>query len=89
MVAGDAAAQAQQALTNVQAILVAALTHIDEATICRVYLASIEDYASVNTVYESFFNGTAPPARAAFQVGALPAEALVEIQCTAVIDDSA
>ena len=46
-------------------------------------LKDIGDFAAMNEVYAEAF--TAPfPARAAFQVGALPRDALVEIECVAV-----
>ena len=49
-----------------------------------VLLKNIADFAAMNEVYAGFF--AAPyPARAAFQVAALPKDALVEIECVAVI----
>ena len=42
----------------------------------------MEDFGDMNGIYAEFF--TEPyPARAAFQVGALPKDALVEIECVA------
>ena len=47
-----------------------------------VYLADIADFATVNEIYAKYF--TEPyPARAAFQVGALPKGAKVEIEVIA------
>ena len=47
------------------------------------YSQAIEDFAAMNEVYAEFFE--APyPARAAFQVAALPKNAKVEISVTAV-----
>ena len=49
-----------------------------------VLLKNMEDFGDMNGIYAEFF--TEPyPARAAFQVGALPKDALVEIECVAVI----
>jgi 2-iminobutanoate/2-iminopropanoate deaminase len=76
--AGDAAGQARQALTNLQAVLRAA--DKTEADVIRVgvYLADMADYAAVNAVYADFFS--APyPARTAIAVAALPLGALVEV----------
>jgi 2-iminobutanoate/2-iminopropanoate deaminase len=78
LAAGDAAAQARQALTNLHAVLVAAGK--TEADVIRVgvYLADMADYAAVNAVYAEFFS--APyPARTAIAVAALPLGALVEV----------
>ncbi|MCK9330003.1 MAG: Rid family hydrolase, partial [Candidatus Cloacimonetes bacterium] len=47
-----------------------------------VLLSSMDDFAAMNKVYESFF--TAPfPARACFSVKQLPKNACVEIECVA------
>ena len=50
-----------------------------------VLLNDIADFAAMNKVYAEFF--TEPyPARAAFQVAAIPKGALVEIEAVAVTD---
>lgn len=82
--AGKAAAETEQVLKNLAAILEAAGSGLQQALRCEVYLADLADYAAVNEVYGRFF-GDAPPARAAVQVAALPAGARVEISCVAVV----
>jgi 2-iminobutanoate/2-iminopropanoate deaminase len=74
----DAATQARQALTNLQAVLrTAGKTEADVIRV-GVYLADMADYAAVNAVYAEFFS--APyPARTAIAVAALPLGALVEV----------
>ena len=47
-----------------------------------VLLQSIGDFGAMNEVYAAFFEG-ACPARAAFEVAALPKGALVEIEAVA------
>ena len=42
------------------------------------------DFAAVNEVYGSYFEGAEPPARAAVQVAALPKGASFEIELTAL-----
>uniref|UniRef100_A0A3Q0R5L4 Reactive intermediate imine deaminase A homolog n=1 Tax=Amphilophus citrinellus TaxID=61819 RepID=A0A3Q0R5L4_AMPCI len=49
-----------------------------------VLLANMNDFTSVNDVYKQFFS-TNFPARAAFQVAALPRGGLVEIEAIAVL----
>ena len=72
-------AQAKQSLANVEALLTAA--GVVKTT---VYLADIADFAAVNEIYASKFE--APfPARSAFQVAALPAGGLVEIEVVAAL----
>lgn len=79
----DIAAQTRQSLTNIRSILAGAGYSMTDVVKTTVLLADIADFAAMNTVYAEFF--TAPfPARAAFQVAALPKNALVEIECVAV-----
>ena len=71
-------AQAKQSLANVEALLIA------DVVKTTVYLADIADFAAVNEIYASKFE--APfPARSAFQVAALPAGGLVEIEVVAAL----
>ena len=73
-------AQAKQSLANVEALL----TTFADVVKTTVYLADIADFAAVNEIYASKFE--APfPARSAFQVAALPAGGLVEIEVVAAL----
>ncbi|MBI4513813.1 MAG: RidA family protein [Gemmatimonadetes bacterium] len=82
LVEGGAAAQAEQALRNLAAILEAAGSGLREAVKTTVFLADLADYAAVNEVYSRHF--TPPyPARSALQVAKLPKNALVEIEVIA------
>ena len=79
----DIITQTRQSLTNLKAILQAAGADMNNVVKTTVYLAHMEDFASMNQVYAEFFS--APyPARAAFEVARLPRNALVEIECVAV-----
>lgn len=79
----DITAQTKQSLQNVQAILAEAGMTLADVVKTTVLLADIADFAAMNEVYATFF--TAPyPARAAFQVAALPKGAKVEIEAVAV-----
>lgn len=79
----DITAQTKQSLQNVQAILAEADMTMADVVKTTVLLADIADFAAMNEVYAAFF--TAPhPARAAFQVAALPKGARVEIEAVAV-----
>lgn len=82
-VGGDAATQARQALTNLQAVLEAAGSSLGQVVKTTVFLVSMDDYAAVNGVYGEFF-GASPPARSAVAVAQLPLGARVEIECVAV-----
>ena len=79
----DIAAQTRQSLTNMKNILAEAGMTMGDVTQTTVLLADIADFGAMNEVYAEFFS--APyPARAAFQVAALPKAGLVEIECIAV-----
>lgn len=81
----DIQAQTRQGLTNIKNILASAGTDMSKAVKTTVLLSDIADFTAMNEVYAEFF--TEPyPARAAFQVAALPKGAKVEIECVAVID---
>ena len=76
-------AQAKQSLANVEALLTAAGTTFADVVKTTVYLADIADFAA-NEIYACKFE--APfPARSAFQVAALPAGGLVEIEVVAAL----
>ena len=82
----DIKAQTKQSLTNIKNILASAGADMSDVTKTTVLLQDIADYAAMNEVYAEFF--TEPyPARAAFQVAALPKGAKVEIEAVAVISE--
>lgn len=83
IVGGGIEAQTERVLRNIGAILEAAglgYTHVVKTT---VLLDDIGNFTRMNEVYKSFFQGD-PPARAAFQVAALPLGAMIEIETIAV-----
>ena len=82
--AGDTIeAQTRQSLENVKAVLAAAGMEMEHVVKTTVLLAHIRDFAAMNKVYAEYFTGVCP-ARAAFEVAALPKAALVEIEAIAV-----
>lgn len=82
LVGSDAASQAQQALTNLAAVLVAAGSHRDAVIKTTIFLIDMADFAAVNRVYGDFF-GDHRPARSTVAVSQLPKGARVEIECIA------
>ena len=81
----DIASQTRQSLTNIKNILEAAGTDMSSVVKTTVLLADISDFAAMNEVYGQFF-AEPYPARAAFQVAAVPKGALVEIEAVAVTE---
>ncbi|XP_029976677.1 2-iminobutanoate/2-iminopropanoate deaminase isoform X2 [Salarias fasciatus] len=84
LVDGGVQAQAKQALVNMGEILKAAGCNYTNVVKTTVLLADINDFNSVNEVYKTFFTSSFP-ARAAYQVAALPRGGLVEIEAVAVV----
>lgn len=73
----------RQSLTNMKNILAEAGMTMDNVVKTTVFLADMADFAAMNEVYASFFEGVAP-ARSAVAVKTLPKNALVEVECIAV-----
>jgi 2-iminobutanoate/2-iminopropanoate deaminase len=76
------AAQTEQVFANLKAILNQAGLGFEHLVKTTVLLADIRDFAAVNEVYARYFAGDFP-ARAAYQVAALPLGAKVEIESIA------
>ncbi|HDV6318756.1 RidA family protein [Burkholderia multivorans] len=75
----DTAEQARQCLENIAAIAREAGTALTNTVKTTVLLTDLADFARVNEVYAEFFS--APyPARACYEVKALPKGAKVEIE---------
>ena len=75
--------QTERALMNVRAVLESSDSDMSGVVKTTVLLKSMDDFAAMNAVYETFFS--APyPARAAYEVVRLPKDALVEIEAVAV-----
>jgi 2-iminobutanoate/2-iminopropanoate deaminase len=89
LVGGDAAAQAERVLKNLQAVVEAAGGTLADAVKCTVYLRDMGSFPAVNEVYARFFPGGAPPARATVEVARLPKDVLVEIDLVARVGGTA
>lgn len=77
--------EAAQSLRNGAAILDAAGSGISHVVKTTVLLTDIADFGVVNEVYAQVFSGGTLPARAAYQVAALPRGARVEIEFVGVV----
>ena len=76
------AAQAEQSCKNVQAILEAASSSMDQVIKTTCFLADMSDFAAFNEVYAKYF--TMQPARSCVAVKTLPKNVLCEIEAIAV-----
>ena len=75
---GDPAAQTQQVMANLIAVLQAGDHPLTDLVKTTIYLKDMNDFAAVNEVYEAAL-GDHRPARATVQVARLPRDVLVEI----------
>ena len=77
--------QTRQSLTNVKAILEEAGLSLNNVVKTTVFMADMNDFADMNSVYAEFF--TKPyPARSAVAVKTLPKGAMVEMEVVAAIE---
>ncbi|MDH6303977.1 2-iminobutanoate/2-iminopropanoate deaminase [Parabacteroides sp. PF5-5] len=82
-VEGGVKEQSVQVFKNIHAILKAAGCSINDVVKTTVFLADMADFAAMNEVYASQFEGSFP-ARSAVAVKTLPKNGLVEIEVLVV-----
>jgi 2-iminobutanoate/2-iminopropanoate deaminase len=81
----NVAQQTEQVMANLNAILVAAGAGFEHVVKTTVFLADMNDFAAINSVYAKYFPVATAPARACVQVARLPKDVRVEIECIAVL----
>jgi 2-iminobutanoate/2-iminopropanoate deaminase len=84
LIDGDIAAQADQVMRNLTALLRAAGASFTNVVRTTVYLADMNDFAAMNEVYSRYIVDP-PPARATVQVARLPRDVKIEVDAIAVI----
>lgn len=84
VVEGGITEQATQVLENLTAVLAASGTSLDKAVKTTCFLADLNDFATFNSIYASYFTSD-PPARSTVQVARLPLGVLVEVECVALL----
>ena len=72
-------AQTEQSLKNVGAVLKAAGLGYEDVIKTTIFVADMNDFATVNEIYSKYFTGEAP-ARSCVQAAKLPKGGLVEIE---------
>lgn len=80
---GGITVQAEQSILNVKAVLEAAGSDLNRVVKTTCFLASMDDFAEFNRVYENFF--VSKPARSCVAVKTLPKNVLCEIEVVAEI----
>ena len=87
MMEGDIKALTKRTMDSVLGILEAAGMTAANIVKTSIYLADMGDFAAMNEVYGSYFEGVGvPPARAAVQPAKLPKDARIEIEVIATSD---
>lgn len=72
-------------LTNIKSLVEEAGLKMNQVVKCSIFLKSMDDFASVNAVYATYFSEN-PPARETVQVSKLPMDVSIEISCIAIAD---
>ena len=76
-------AQTEQSLKNVGAVLKAAGLGYEDVIKTTIFVADMNDFATVNEIYSKYFTGETP-ARSCVHAAKLPKGGLVEIEAIAV-----
>lgn len=80
----DISSQTKQSLENIKSILAAAGAGMADIIKTTVFIKDMEHFGEMNKVYGSYFLED-PPARSCVEVARLPKDALVEIECVALL----
>lgn len=83
MVEKDIILQTRQVMENIRNIIFDAGYSMENVVKCTCLLTDLNSFKSFNEVYEEYFKND-PPARATFQVAALPLGAMIEVDAIAV-----
>lgn len=82
----DICSQTKLVMTNISNILKAAGSSLDKILMTTILVADLGDFGAINEAYGSFFEKD-PPARACYQVAALPKNAAIEVAVVAAVND--
>jgi len=87
VVPGGIKEQTERTIANLKAVLEAGGSSLGQVVKATVFLKDINDFAAMNAVYASFFEGDSDtlPARTTVEVARLPRNLLVEIDVVAEV----
>lgn len=84
LVTDSVEAQAEQAISNLKALLEASGSSMEKVVKTVVFISDMEDFGKINEVYAKFF--VEPfPSRSCVQVARLPKDVAIEIEAIATI----
>lgn len=81
----DITAQAERVFKSLSALLDDAGASMDRVVKTTCFLQDLNDFATFNEIYASWFIGDVTPARSTVQVAKLPKGVLVEVEAVAVL----
>lgn len=76
--------ETEQVMQNLKAVLTDADMNFDDVVKSSIFISNMDDFASINTVYGSYFKEAIAPARETIQVAKLPKNVNVEISVIAI-----
>ncbi len=85
IVKGNIKEQTKQILENLNGILIAGGSSLDNVLRTTIFLTNLDDYADVNEMYANFFEKSMP-ARSTVQVSRLPMDVQIEIDAIACVN---
>ena len=85
LVVSNIEAETQQVMQNMKAVLEAAGMTFENVVKTTIFIMNMNDFASINAVYGSYFNEKTAPARETVQVACLPKNVNVEISMIAIL----
>jgi 2-iminobutanoate/2-iminopropanoate deaminase len=84
VVGSDITAQAERVFQSLSALLQEAGASMDSVVKTTCFLQDLNDFATFNEIYASYFTSDITPARSTVQVAKLPKGVLVEVEAVAV-----
>ena len=76
--------ETKQVMENMKAVLESAGMTFENVVKSTIFISNMNDFASINSIYGSYFNEKTAPARETVQVACLPKNVNVEISMIAV-----
>ena len=83
LVTGSVEAQAEQAISNLEALLAASGSSIEKVVKTVVFISNMDDFGKINAVDAKHFKEPYP-ARSCVQIARLPKDVAIEIEAVAV-----
>lgn len=84
LVVSEIESETKQVMENLKALLEAAGMSFENVVKSTIFISDMNDFASINAIYGSYFDEKTAPARETVQVACLPKNVNVEISMIAV-----